>query len=252
MPAHKLILAICFTAFLISACKKSKNDDSSPAAKYNVKTMDYVDPFKNGYHYRFVYNSKNDVDSIIRTGIGGNILLPVNVQKFTYTDSSCKITSVFSDSSSLGHDTYLAYNPDGAVTKKIDLLGTISLGAVFYTYNDKELTTAFYTGAVPIIYTYEWANGDIEKCLKDSLLLYTYFYDTSKRTLIDFQPFPDDYMQYGKPGYNTKHLLTQMKQGSDDFYYYYNFDPMGRPMTRTIVRKTKYGTTDTTVYIYGY
>lgn len=103
MRPYKILLAICFIAFVIS-CKKNKNDDTfptSPVINYKAKTMDYMVNADAGYHYRIFYNVKNDVDYIIVTGIGTYSTKATNFLKFLYSDSSCMITSTFSNSSAI-------------------------------------------------------------------------------------------------------------------------------------------------------
>ncbi len=240
------LLTICMITTVYS-CKKSNNGngpDPGPVS-YNARTMDYEHAHIH-YTYRIAYNSKNDVDSIISTGVP-NPSDYYDKQIFTYYgDSACHITK-WANGGISQPDVYLSYNADGMVTRSLTLNDS-----EYNTYSGKELNRVT-TQAQYLKYDrlYTWSDGDLVKSLNvDSSLRYTVVYDMSKQVNRDFYPLPDTYLKTGKPDNSSKHLPTRRNSLSDySISYDYTFDTKGR---LTKMTKVYLDVMDTMIYTYGY
>jgi hypothetical protein len=238
MKNHIISCLMIFTTIATCAvsCKKKKNDN--PFSNAKIYTVDLTQ-YGATEHSRIVYDSYNNVDSIITIGNG-----VYRFKKFVYFGTSYSVTdennNVF---------TLLA-NSNGMILRVL-LTDTLSM-----LYNGSQLAELDYKSPSPNYpyYTtssvsFTWTNGDV--AIMGSQ---TYNYDLSRSGQPGDAIRIGQFLSYGRSYIKTNHLPTVLRNTASDTAekYFYQFDSQGRINQLTKLINISTGAYDTTIYVYGY
>jgi hypothetical protein len=237
-----LLLFIAVTA--AQSCKKKVNDN--PFSTVQIKTLDKVHG-GSIFHYRFVYDASNNIDSIKMVG-GGLDTGHYSYSVFSYFGSSYSVTN----ESGFNFKVQAATN---GLMLKVLLYDTVSfiydnnvLGAV--EVKTPTTVTPFYTKTT---YNYYWNNGDIARETYSGNTD-SFFYNQSRTGQAGDPWRIEEFLSYGRSYTKTSHLLNQKNHnGTWAEKYLYQFDANGRiSQLQKIVNNNGAVPNDTVYYNYGY
>jgi hypothetical protein len=242
-----IVISLIFILACVSSCKKKSS--SSPLSNILIATVD-VNTSGSIEHYRFVYNSGNDVDSMII--VGGGLDTGSNDYKyFTYYNTSYTITDQHNNS-------YTVEDSNGVIE---EIVSTVTADSIILTYYSGLLGifTNKSPGTFPPYYvesiaSYSWSGGDVNSVSIQGGALETYNYNTSQSGQIGDGARIDYFLNYGKPFFKTNHLPVELlSNGVWAEEYFYQYDNIGRISQLVKVgNNNSIGANDTTTYSYTY
>jgi hypothetical protein len=238
-----VILLFIFVSIAVTSCKKKSG--SNPFGNLKISNLDVIHSGATE-HYRIVYDTYNNVDSMIIIG-GGTDTGHYNYRKFSYFGSSYTITDI-------NNNTFTVQASTSGLILKVLVPDTIAM-----IYNGTELgeldiitpkSTFPYVTKVPT--NYYWTGGDVKTVISQGVTL-TYDYDPGKSGQPADALRIDAFLSYGKSYIKTNHVPTDMVNTTAWLEkYFYQYD--GGKITQLIKVRNNAGVSadDTVIYNYRY